>query len=102
MAAPTLYRLLCDVAEGLVTFDPSTQWIGVPGDLATGEGEAYRLAVVDALSRAQIMLGPGSRVLILTSLGEHFRHNANPGRYESPTAVEVRDGKVEQKAAVIQ
>jgi hypothetical protein len=93
MAAPTLHQLLGDVAAGLVTYDPSMQWIGIPNTVPVEDGETYRLAVLDAVNRSQVGLTGDGNVLVLSTLGEHLYRCGNPGRYQSTNAIEVRDGR---------
>lgn len=98
MGAPTLQQILADVDAGLVTFDRPSGFIGLPDTVAPKDGQVYRLAVIDAMSRSQVMLPPDARLLVLSTIGEHLRRNGNPDRYQSPRAFEARNGRFSASA----
>ncbi|MFG2046066.1 hypothetical protein ACGFIW_01380 [Micromonospora sp. NPDC048935] len=97
-----MLRVLTDVADELVTADQHDTY-GIPADVPTGDGEAYRLLLVDAITRAWVMRPlpddkPGTVPLVLTTLGEFVAARMNPGRYTSGRVFEVRDGKLGTQA----
>ncbi|MER7331759.1 MULTISPECIES: hypothetical protein [unclassified Micromonospora] len=85
--------MLTDVAAGLVTLDVNG-FIGIPDTVDVADGQAYRLVVVTAVTRSQVMVPPGQRVLVLSTIGEHLRRKGNPNAYRSPRAFDMRDGKL--------
>lgn len=92
-------RVLQDVHDGLVTVYPGDS-IDVPDTVALEDRVAYRGEVVTLRARAWVMEPmpdgrPGARTLMLTTVGEYMLRMVNPRRYESATAIEHRDGRIE-------
>lgn len=93
--------VLADIHAGHISIDQH-DYITVPDRIPVGDQEAYRLAVVDALTGALAMRPApdgrtGPKTLLLTTVGEHVHRRGNPDRYRSAKAYEFLDGKVTGK-----
>lgn len=101
MAPVDTSQILDDVRDGLVTAYPNDVFV-IPDWVPLDEAENYRLSLVTLLGRSWVMrpieANPdGGSVLLVTTLGAHFRAAMNPQRYTSAKAIEFVDGKVETR-----
>lgn len=91
-------RVLSDIQAGKVTRTAHDVY-NPPEDTPTDELGDYRtrvhmLWIADAVMPSGRYTEAGASILRLTTLGQGWLLADNPNRYQSATAIEVRDGKV--------
>ena len=94
--------VLDDVHAGRITAYPNDIFV-IPDEIPLDRAEAYRATIAGLLARSWVMRAvnpPDSagKVLLVTTLGDHFRRAMNPDRYRSATAVAVVDASGASKA----